>query len=74
MRATSPQQAYILSALLLAGCSSADTPERVTRAQKPGPAQRPEQSEKYQDCMREMRGDVFAERTCDVYLKPTEAP
>lgn len=25
--------------------------------------------EKYEDCMREMRGDVFAERTCEPYLE-----
>ena len=25
--------------------------------------------EKYEDCMSDMRGDVFAERTCQVYLE-----
>jgi hypothetical protein len=26
--------------------------------------------DEYEDCMRDMRGDVFAERTCEAYLAP----
>jgi len=74
MHATSLLHALVLSLLILAGCSTGYTSDPPTRARNAGAKSGPQQSEKYQDCMREMRGDVFAERTCDVYLQSRESP
>ena len=70
MRAISLLCASLLSTSIIAGCSARDTGDSSVTAGNAGAKQLPDQAEKYQDCLREMRGDVFAERTCEVY-KPS---
>lgn len=63
----------LLSTSIFAGCSTSDTGDGSGAAGISGAKRLSEQSEKYQDCTREMRGDVFAERTCDVYKQSAKS-
>ncbi len=66
-------QVALLTLLVLAGCGT-DIPRE--RAMGPEPVESGDRlrfPEKYEDCMRDARGDVFAERTCEVHLHSAEA-
>jgi hypothetical protein len=51
---------------LLAGGCSVTAPQSGRQASNDWTTLR----DKYEDCIRDMRGDVFAERTCEAYLAP----
>ena len=59
--------AFLLSTTLLCGCAATGGGSGSKPGRDAGASPTSNQAEKYQDCMREMRGDVFAERTCEVY-------
>lgn len=64
----------IAIALSLAACGgAAGAQKRAYRAQEAVAAERLRLVERYQDCMRAARGDVFAERSCQPYLDSAEA-
>ena len=73
MRAICLPLALLLSTSIVAGCSTSDTADSSATAGKSGAKLLSNQSEKYQDCLREMRGDVFAERTCEVYKQSAKS-
>lgn len=61
-------------AALVAGCGGgAAAQKRAYRAQEEVAKERLRLVEKYQDCMKDARGDVFAERACQTYRDSAEA-
>jgi hypothetical protein len=64
----------ILVAALIAGCGGGEAAQRrAYLAQESVAKERLRLVDKYQDCMRDARGDVFAERACETYLSSAEA-
>jgi hypothetical protein len=57
----------LIAPLLAGGCSRAALP-------LPPTSQESAALDKYEECMRDMRGDVFAERTCEAYLDSAQRP
>ena len=58
----------------LAGCGGGTAAQkRAYRAQEEVARERLRLVEKYQDCMKDARGDVFAERACHTYRDSAEA-
>lgn len=68
MRTINLTQVTLLSALVLAGCGTGVSKDRASGAASVESGGQPRIPEKYEDCMRDARGDVFAERTCEVHL------
>jgi len=61
-------------AALVAGCGGGTAAQkRAYRAQEEVAKERLRLVEKYQDCMKDARGDVFAERACQTYRDSAEA-
>lgn len=61
-------------AVALAGCGGGGAAQkRAFRAQEAVAKERLRLVDKYQDCMRDARGDTFAERGCETYLDSAEA-
>jgi len=61
-------------AALVAGCGGGVAAQkRAYRAQEEVAKERLRLVEKYQDCMKDARGDVFAERACQTYRDSAEA-
>jgi hypothetical protein len=58
------QVGFLAAAALLAGCVVDLSQTRGQAPEEPASL-----VEKYEECMTDMRGDVFAERTCQVYLE-----
>lgn len=73
MKAPSLLILYVMTALI-AGCGGGEAAQRrAYLAQEAVAEERLRLVEKYQDCMRDARGDVFAERACETYLSSAEA-
>jgi hypothetical protein len=68
MRTIYLAQMTLLSVLVLAGCGTGISKDRAYGAESVESGGQLRTTEKYADCMRDARGDVFAERTCEVYL------
>ena len=68
MRVIYLAQVTLLSVLVLAGCGTGSSQDRTDGAETVESGGQLRIPEKYEDCMRDARGDVFAERTCEVYL------
>ena len=65
---------FLTLAALVAGCGGgAAAQKRAYRAQEELAKERLCLVEKYQDCMKDARGDVFAERACQTYRDSAEA-
>jgi hypothetical protein len=65
---------FLTLAALVAGCGGgAAAQKRAYRAQEEVAKERLRLVEKYQDCMKDARGDVFAERACQTYRDSAEA-
>ncbi|MFZ0788741.1 MAG: hypothetical protein WAM94_03855 [Chromatiaceae bacterium] len=65
---------FLTLAALIAGCGGgAAAQKRAYRAQEEVAKERLRLVEKYQDCMKDARGDVFAERACQTYRDSAEA-
>ena len=61
-------------AALVAGCGGgAAAQKRAYRAQEEVAKERLRLVDTYQDCMKDARGDVFAERACQTYRDSAEA-
>jgi hypothetical protein len=64
----------ILVVALIAGCGGGEAAQRrAYLAQEAVAKERLRLVDKYQGCMQDARGDVFAERACETYLSSAEA-
>ncbi len=73
MMLRNPMLALALAALL-AGCGGGEAAQkRAYRAQEEVAKERLRLVEKYQECMKDARGDVFAEHACQTYRDSAEA-
>ena len=65
---------FLTVAALVAGCGGgAAAQKRAYRAQEEVAKERLRLVDKYQDCMKDARGDVFAERACQTYRDSAES-